>query len=67
MSETSSNPRRILHLVIEGFPEEKRAELAAPVPGASDIIEIFSLTEGNARETLEKIFAADHVAVWGRL
>jgi hypothetical protein len=58
MSETS--PRRILHLVVEGFPKERESELAA------DGVEIFHLTESNAREVLEKIFAADSIAVWGK-
>jgi hypothetical protein len=29
--------------------------------------ELFHLTEANAREALEKIFAADTVAVWGKI
>ncbi len=48
-----------LHLVIEGFPKERADELAKE-PEA----EVFPLTEANAREALEKIFAADAVAVW---
>ncbi len=62
MSET---PRRILHLVVEGFPAEKLADLAAPSPGVD--AEIFPLTEANAAEALEKIFLADAVAVWARV
>jgi hypothetical protein len=63
MSEpTSSAPRRVLHLIIEGFPEERRRELAADT-GA----EIFPLTEASAKAALEKIFAADSVAVWSPL
>jgi hypothetical protein len=58
MSETSSHPRRVLHLVVEGFPAEKLKEIEG---------EVLHLTETNAREALEKIFAADTVAVWGKL
>ena len=64
MSENS--PRRILHLVLEGFTPDKLAELSAPAPGTTNVAEIFPLTETNAREALEKIFAADTVAVWGK-
>jgi len=60
MSGSSEN-RRVLHLVVEGFPAEGEAQLVAE--GA----EIFHLTESNAREALEKIFAADTVAVWGKM
>ena len=66
MSETSA-PRRILHLVIEGFPADKLEEIVKLSPGTNDITEIFPLTEANAREALEKIFAADTVAVWSKL
>ena len=65
MSETSEK-RRILHLIVEGFPADKLAVLSAPSPGTDDDVEIFHLTESNAREALEKIFATDTVAVWGR-
>jgi hypothetical protein len=60
-----SEPRRVLHLVIEGLSAERRQELEkiAAAPGATT--EIFPLTESNAGEALEKIFAADTVAVWG--
>jgi len=65
MSETSA-PRRVLHLVIEGFPAARLEEIAGSSPGTTDVTrEIFPLTEANAREALEKIFAADTVAVWG--
>jgi hypothetical protein len=67
MSETLPTPRRILHLVIDGFPQDKLEEIAKPSPGTTDVTEIFPLTEANAREALEKIFAADTVAVWGDL
>ncbi len=63
--ETLPNPRRVLHLVVEGFPAERRGELAEPSPGT--VVEVYPLTESNAREALEKIFAADAVAVWGGL
>jgi hypothetical protein len=67
MSEPSV-PRRILHLVIDDFPADKLAELSAPSPGTAGVTrEIFPLTEANAREALEKIFAADTVAVWGNI
>ena len=66
MSEPSEK-RRVLHLVVEGFPADKLAVLSAPSPGTDDAVEIFQLTESNAREALEKIFVADTVAVWGEL
>jgi len=66
MNEETSAPRRVLHLVIEGFPADKLEEVAKSSPGPTDVTEIFQLTEANAREALEKIFAADTVAVWGR-
>jgi hypothetical protein len=62
--ETFPNPRRVLHLVIEGFPAARLEEIALSSPGPADITEIFQLTEANAREALGKIFAADTVAVW---
>ena len=60
MSETLPTPRA-LHLVLEGFPPERVAELT------SLDAEIFHLTPENASAALEKIFAADTVAVWGRV
>jgi hypothetical protein len=66
MSETPT-PRRVLHLVIEGFPAGRLEEIAVSSPGTTDVTEIFPLTEANAREALEKIFAADGVAVWGNI
>jgi hypothetical protein len=67
MSELSQKPRRVLHLVIEGFPAAMLEEIAVSSPGPADVTrEIFPLTEPNAREALGKIFAADTVAVWGR-
>jgi hypothetical protein len=62
-----SEPRHILYLVIEGLPAERRLELEkiAQEPGVT--AEIFELTEFNSAVALEKIFAADSVAVWGPL
>jgi hypothetical protein len=54
----SEAPRKILYLVIEGLPKSQW-------PPAGDDAEVFTLTEANAREALEKIFAADAVSVWG--
>jgi hypothetical protein len=65
--ETFPNPRRVLHLVINHFPAGTLEKLAFSSPGTNDITEIFPLTETNAREALEKIFAADTVAVWGEV
>lgn len=66
MSETTS-PRRVLHLVVEGFPPERLSELTESSAETTDSIEVFQLTETDAREALEKIFAADTVTVWGAL
>lgn len=65
MSEPTEK-RRVLHLVVEGFPADKLAALSVPVPGTDNVAETFQLTESNAWEALEKIFAADTVAVWGK-
>jgi hypothetical protein len=65
MSEAT--PRRILHLVVEGFPPERREELVASANGSNDVTEIFQLTEASASKALEKIFAADTVAVWSKI
>jgi len=51
-----------LDLIIEGFPKERADELAKQ-PGS----ETLQLTEANAKEALEKIFAADSVAVWSNV
>ena len=59
MSETS--PRRVLHLVVGDMPSILSNEAAV----AGVTTEILVLTEKNAPEALEKIFAADSVAVWG--
>jgi hypothetical protein len=56
----SEPKRKILYLVVEGLPAEQRPEANADA-------EVFTLTEANAREALEKIFAADAVSVWGRV
>ena len=66
MSETSA-PHRVLHLIVEGFPPARLEELARSTGGSDDVTEIFQLTEADAHEALEKIFAADTVAVWGSL
>ncbi len=62
MSEDSPRPRRALHLVLEGFPEERLKEIPADAN-----TEIFPLTDATAKEALEKIFAADTIAVWTKL
>jgi hypothetical protein len=67
MSEIFPQSRRILHLVVEGFPADGLRELESFPSGTEDITEIFQLTEANAREALEKIFAADTVAVWAKV
>ena len=63
MSEAPS-PRRLLHLVVDGFPPERLEELSLGANASGDITEIFQLNESSAPEALEKIFAADTVAVW---
>ena len=65
MSEAT--PRRILHLIVEGFPPKRLEELSKSDKAPNDIVEIFQLTEASAHEALEKIFAADTVAVWGKI
>ena len=57
-----SKPRRILYLVVDGLPEAQKPQVA---PGEN--AEVFVLTETNASEALEKIFAADSVSVWGEV
>ena len=61
MSE-SSPTRRVLHLVVGDYPVEKVKEVTK-----ADDANILPLTEANAREALEKIFAAEGVAVWSKL
>jgi len=60
MSE-NSHTHRVLHLIVEGFPPKKVEALT------ESSSEIFPLTETNAREALEKIFAAETVMVWSEL
>jgi len=64
-----SKPRHILHLVIEGFSPEQETDLRAQAAavGPQATLEVFRLTDANAREALEKIFEADSIAVWGKL
>ena len=66
MSENSPS-RRILHLVIDGFPADNVVELSVPTSGSTYVVEVFQLTEENAGEALAKIFAADSVTVWGKV
>ncbi len=56
----SEEKRKVLYLVVESLPAEQR-------PPADADAEMVVLTEANAREALEKIFAADAVSVWGPL
>ena len=59
-----SEARRVLYLVVDGLAPERVEELRKSAgPGA----EIMTLTEANAAEALQKIFAADTVAVWGEI
>ncbi len=53
---------KTLHLVLETFPPARVAELRA---NAED--EVFLLTDENAKEALQKIFAAESICVWTRL
>ena len=62
-----SSPRRMLHLVVGDFPVARLEEVKASALAAGEEAEIFTLTEANAREALEKIFSSDAVAVWGGL
>ena len=65
MSETTST-RRVLHLLVGNLSPSLIQEMAAlSVPEAQ--VDIFQLTEANAREALENIFAADTVMVWGNI
>ena len=66
MSENLSQPpRRILHLTLEGLSADQLTGLSTSAPGTTT--EVFPLTEANAAEALQKIFAVDTVAVWGNL
>ncbi len=51
-----------LHLIIEGFPQDRADELAKQ-PDA----ETLPLTDATAKQALEKIFAAETVAVWSKV
>lgn len=64
MNQTSSR-RRVLHLVVEGAPSGRVRDLQSQPNEPGVTSEVVQLTEANAREALEKIFAADTVAVWG--
>jgi len=70
MSEESPNTsRRVLHLIVPGPPSEHMAEkitLAFVDDPVKDFM-VLTLTEANAKEALEKIFAANTVAVWTSL
>jgi hypothetical protein len=55
----SGTKRKILYLMVDGLPEAQKPKVA---PG--DNVETFVLTEKNAPEALQKIFAADTIAVW---
>ena len=52
--------KRRLYLVVESLPEAQR-------PAADEGAEVFVLTKDNGAEALRKIFAADAVAVWGKV
>jgi len=62
MSETSA-PRRVLYLVV-GDPSASTIRELATLSAPETVTDVLQLTEANARETLEKIFTADTVAVW---
>jgi hypothetical protein len=59
-----NEPRRILFLVPEGLSAARGEELRRLAGSGAEIL---ILTESNSREALEKIFAADTVAVWADL
>ncbi len=58
----SEHPRRILYLIVGDLPADRLSEITA---GSGAETEVIPLTETNGREALDKIFAADTVAVWG--
>jgi hypothetical protein len=66
MSDPAS-PRHALHLIVEGFPADRLKELTDAPADPAVVTEIFSLTETSAHEALQKIFASDTVAVWGKI
>jgi hypothetical protein len=49
----------MLHLVLKDFSPERATELRR-----DEDAEVFLLTEDNAKEALDKIFAADSVCIW---
>jgi len=63
----SPSPHRMLHLAVGNFPMARLEELEKLSGTSGNEAEIFTLTEANAREALEKIFSADGVAVSGEL
>ena len=65
MSEATPPPRRILHLVIDGFPVAQLTGIAEASPTSAT--EIVPLTPANAPQALRQIFAADTVAIWSEL
>ena len=67
MSEPLPHPRRILHLVLDGFPVDTLAEIMESAPAITDTTEHLVLKKANAREALDLIFASDTIAVWGKL
>ncbi len=62
-----SEPRRTLHLVIEGLPGETIRDVGRLASRGDGLSEICALTPAHAAEVLEKIFAADSVKVWSPL
>jgi hypothetical protein len=67
MSEITSPPRLVLHLIVEGFSAARLDEIIGSGNVKDKVVEVFQLTEANAHEALQKIFAADTVAVWGEI
>ena len=63
----ASGQHNILHLVIEGFPLEKLDEFTKSSPGTTGVTKILRLNELNGPVVLKEIFAADTIAVWGKL
>ncbi len=56
----SEAKRKVLYLFVEGLPANQKPEAGADA-------EVFTLSESNAAEALQKIFAADAVSVWGEV
>jgi hypothetical protein len=65
MSETS--PRRVLHLIMDGCSPDQLEHLITSSQQGDRLTQVLSLTETNAAEALEKIFAAQTIAVWGEV